>query len=115
MVLLPITYFLLNSLIKRYITETASNGVIITKSKDRVDYLKEQRRLANQNCKICPYCGEKIDMMEYFTKGIVNKGISSGTCKTWASGLFKTKFWQVDCYHCKTCGTEWETKPYERT
>ena len=60
----------------------------VIKSGDRVGYLEQEKSKANIECSICPNCGEINDTIYYLHKGVANKGIMSGLCKTWAKGFF---------------------------
>ena len=70
----------------------------ITKTSDRAAWLRNQKEIANRECKICPCCGTPY------------KGIP--TVRSWAGGFFLTKSYEVQCYHCWECGAEWESDPY---
>lgn len=70
-------------------------------------------RITNIGCSKCPCCGETRKSIEYISEGHPNRGIVSGIQKTWAEGFFKIKTMKCDCYHCLTCGAEWESEPYE--
>lgn len=85
----------------------------ITKTSDRVSSLESAKRIANIGCNKCPCCGETKSSISYYSLGEINKGIVSGLSKTWAEGFFKMKSMKCDCYHCLTCGAEWESEPYE--
>ena len=85
----------------------------ITKTSNRVSFLESAKRAANVDCNKCPCCGETKQSTEYISISDMNKGIVSGIQKTWAEGLFKIKNMKCDCYHCLTCGAEWESEPYE--
>lgn len=85
----------------------------ITKTSDKFHKEKKNREDANLGCSVCPCCGESKRWEEYMAIGILNKGVSSGTMKTWATGFFRMKNMRSDCYECRTCGAEWESDPYE--
>jgi len=85
----------------------------ITKTANRNTYLNQQETKANKGCHICPCCGETRDMGYCIRKGILDKGIMSGMCSTWAEGFIKNRNMKTDHYHCLTCGAEWESDPYE--
>lgn len=85
----------------------------ITKTSDHATFLKNAKRVANIGCNKCPCCGETKQSTEYILIGEWNKGIVSGLQKTWAEGFFKMKSMKCDCYHCLTCGAQWESEPYE--
>ena len=34
-------------------------------------------------------------------------------CRNYAKGLFKTKVYQINVFHCNDCGAEWGSEPYE--
>ena len=74
----------------------------ITKTSDRASFLKMAERNANKGCNKCPCCGEAYNSL-------------FPAQKTWyKGGLFKKgKHMRVDCYHCDSCGAEWESDPYE--
>lgn len=74
-----------------------------------------RKAIANRGCNVCPCCGETKNKMDYIAEGIFNKGVRSGLiCKHWAQGILRTKYMQIDCYSCDTCGAEWESEQYER-
>lgn len=74
-----------------------------------------RKAIANRGCNVCPCCGETKNKMDYIAEGIFDKGIRSGLiCKHWAQGILRTKYMQIDCYSCDTCGAAWESEPYER-
>ena len=85
----------------------------ITKTSDKAYFLKIAEINANKGCDKCPCCGETNQSIEYLLTGEPNKGIVSGLQKTWAEGFFKIKNMKCDCYHCFTCGAQWESEPYE--
>lgn len=86
----------------------------ITQTGDRAALVKKYKEKANTGRSVCPNCGEKESLLSYLDKRILNKGVSSGfISKSWATGFFKTKYMQIDCYKCNTCGCEWESEPYE--
>ena len=82
----------------------------ITKSKINQAVAKSNRELANVDCKECPECGE---IRKYHREGFSCYGIFNATCKTWVTGFFKFRHKRIDCYHCYTCGCEWESEAYE--
>lgn len=71
----------------------------ITKTLSQVNNNAYNESVANIGCENCPECGTK------FT-GILLE-------KTYAGGLFATKSYRIDCYHCRNCGCEWESEPYQ--
>ena len=78
--------------------------MVITKHRDKVLALRAARETANKGCNVCPCCGEnRMD------------GCIDHTFKTWKrwSWLLQTKNMKADCYHCLSCGAEWESDPYE--
>lgn len=85
----------------------------ITKTSDKFHKEKKNREDANFGCSVCPCCGESKPYEEYLFIGVVGKGVLGGTKKTWATGFFRIKTMQSDCYTCYTCGAEWESDPYE--
>ena len=85
----------------------------ITRSGEKAEFFRQNKAKANAGCNVCPCCGETKSVMEYFSYGITNSGISSGTHKCWCEGFFRIKHMKVDCYSCKTCGAKWESEPYE--
>lgn len=86
----------------------------ITKTAAQVKCAETNKTIANVGCNICPCCGETKSTLEYNKEDIFShKGIASGTYKSWCAGLFRTKRYRIDCYHCYTCGAEWESEPYE--
>lgn len=72
----------------------------IIKTQEQVNRLKIGKEIANKGCDICPCCGE-----EY--------GSKIPACRTWAAGIFKTKYYKVNIYNCDSCGASWESDPYE--
>ena len=85
----------------------------ITKSADRVNELENNKSIGNIGCKLCPTCGENKSNLHYICMGNPKKGIVNGFCKTYAKGFFHMKSYKIDCYVCNTCGTHWESEPYE--
>ena len=85
----------------------------ITKSFNKASKLMKNKIEANNDCNICPCCNETTSMLQYLHKGIINRGIMDGIYKSYATGIFKTKYIRIDCYSCLTCGAEWESEPYE--
>lgn len=75
----------------------------IVTTKEQVDKFKLNQKLANKGCDVCPCCGEKYG----------ERRLRIPTCKTWATGIFKTKHYKVDVYNCDSCGASWESEPYE--
>lgn len=87
----------------------------ITRTNRDVLSAEQRREIANAGCWVCPCCGETKKETDYFKEGIYNKGIFGGLIrKTWAEGLFRRRYMQVDCYTCNTCGAQWESDAYER-
>lgn len=72
----------------------------ITRSSDTVKLSSSNRTIANKGCEKCPECGH------------VSK-FGGGVCKSWAEGIFKTRYYRVDCYSCNECGCQWESEKYE--
>lgn len=78
---------------------------------------KDKRRgKANRDCYVCPYCGNnnEIVKLEDYSR-IKNKeknNLQDCIILTTfgASSFMKTG--QVDCYTCKKCGTQWQSKIY---
>ena len=78
----------------------------ITKLPDVIDPVSIIKKKIDEKNKNCPFCGS------------VEKHIP--TMKTWYGKqnpyswwLFGEKHhWQISCYHCKTCGAEWENDPF---
>ena len=61
---------------------------------------KRNRKEANVGCLDCPFCGAYgIDLIP--------------TTKSYTKGIFKIKYMKIDCYHCRKCGAEWESEPYQ--
>lgn len=85
----------------------------ITRTAEQVARAKKAYETAHKGCYKCPCCGETKSDMAYLNEGTINKGISGGVCKSWASGIFRTRYMRVDCYSCGTCGAQWESEPYE--
>lgn len=84
----------------------------VTKTGARIEFLKQQKAMANIGCNICPNCGENrhfFPSLPLFTKA----GILQSTYTSWAAGFFRTKYMREDNYHCLTCGCEWKSEPYE--
>ena len=92
----------------------------ITLSSKEYQDKQRNRNEALKGCDVCPFCGEKDSFLKYIKKGIMNKGISSGTCKSWYGrknkpncSIFsllaphKNSSWKIDCFYCHTCGTKW--------
>ena len=85
------------------------------------DPKKLAKQKALEECAICPYCGE---IEEYFT---VNKALKCFKNNISFNELYNgieclgefkrgTLFnmsYRVTCYKCHTCGTEYESDPYE--
>lgn len=71
------------------VTKTSDMSLLKT-----IEYL-----IATQGCDVCPCCGNNRMIINY--------------CRNYAKGLFKTKVYQINVYHCNDCGTEWESEPYE--
>lgn len=71
----------------------------ITQTHERFGYLRQKRLEALEGCDRCPKCGYP------------NKNMP--TCKTWATGLFKCRYWEVLCFRCPMCGCEWESGKFE--
>ena len=61
-------------------------------------------------CGKCPECGENKDYA--FSIG-GSKGILSTGTRTFSKGVFKQRCFKVERFKCLTCGTEWESDPYE--
>lgn len=85
----------------------------ITKNRTQHKAAESMRIIANRGCDVCPICGETKTLGQYISKeSIVLKGISGGTHKTKVKGIFNTHVMHADCYHCLTCGAEWESEWY---
>ncbi len=75
----------------------------------------------------CPFCGESRDFLNCLSNGEY-KGIDSGVYKAWYGKQYeadrktfsikkmfeKSRYWNVDCYSCYTCGCHWDTPAYPR-
>ena len=85
----------------------------ITKSSKMASREQSEKEIANAGCRKCPCCGEEKTLIQYISEGVSGKGISGGVCKTWAEGFIHMKHMKCDCYHCHTCGAEWESDPYQ--
>lgn len=85
----------------------------ITKSMWQSNESEIRRLKANEGCDVCPCCGEVLSTFEYIKRGKMDKGILTGLYKSYSKGIFKMKYMRIDCYHCLTCDTEWESEPYE--
>lgn len=81
----------------------------IIKSKEEIDKFKENKKIANEGCDICPGCGGS----EQFC--VTNQGITGIQThkRDWTQGIFNKRYLRVDRYHCWTCGCVWESEPYE--
>jgi hypothetical protein len=85
----------------------------ITKISDRM--YREKYRFAinkenaNKGCNVCPICGEARDAFKCDMK----QGILGGCYRDWHEGIFHIKSMRCDCYECLSCGTQWESEPYE--
>ena len=67
---------------------------------------------ANQFCHVCPVCFEEIPETKYWYKGVMTKGITKTILvRYWSKGFHKYKG-TITAYRCITCGTEWESEPY---
>lgn len=71
------------------VTKTSDMSLLKT-----IEYL-----IATQGCDACPCCGNNRMITNY--------------CRNYAKGLFKTKVYQINVFHCNDCGAEWESEPYE--
>lgn len=71
----------------------------ITKTGERVEFLRAQKERATAGCDICPHCGTQ------------QTGLFAQ--KTQVKGLIKIKYMRQDCHVCRNCGCEWESDPYE--
>ena len=61
----------------------------------------------------CPTCGESKRSIEY-GKDFLYKGIAKvAKPRQYTKGLFKKRYFEVDTYHCFTCGCIWEDEPRE--
>ena len=58
---------------------------------------------------MCPNCGENksLRLTKKGTKGIYKDRY------VWTGGVFKVRYMRVDRYSCYTCGSRWESEPYE--
>ena len=72
----------------------------VTKDGDMINILNNNKKRANEECEKCPNCG-------------IKSKFHGGVCKQWAEGLFKTKYYKIDCYSCEECGCQWESDKYE--
>jgi hypothetical protein len=43
---------------------------------------------------------------------IMLSGIGPSTHRTFTKGIIHKQIYRVDCYHCYSCGSEWESEPY---
>lgn len=81
----------------------------ITKDSRDASKLKSDKTRANAGCDVCPCCGENKYCWEYHS---LSRGLSAPISRAWSEGVFKPKFFKVNCYRCNTCGAEWESDPY---
>lgn len=84
----------------------------ITKTSHDANIESAARTAANIGCDKCPKCGEYHPMEEYVKDSTMGKGIISLGPRIVTKGLIKLKIYNIDCYKCLTCGTEWESEPY---
>lgn len=74
--------------------------------------IPQRREFANVGCSICPCCGETKTALNYIREGKLNKGIIKSVRRE-TKGFFNLREFQIDEYMCETCGTRWESEPYE--
>ena len=77
--------------------------------------MKEAERIEKLDCDKCPCCGEtKTADDYYFNDNIHGKGVDED-CSTrkWVGRRKNKKLYETTFYKCYTCGTRWESEPYE--
>lgn len=84
----------------------------ITKDPNKPDVFETNMMTANIGCNRCPNCGETRDHFKCLANG-ESGGISGGIYRSWTEGFFRIKCMRADVYKCYTCGTEWESEPYQ--
>lgn len=84
----------------------------IRKPSNQVNHEKTLRAIANQGCDVCPNCGEKRPFNINW-ETMQPYGIAGGVIENFSTGFFNLKIWQKDIYTCYTCGTEYESEPYQ--
>lgn len=82
----------------------------ITKNPNKLSIFEQNKIKANDGCDRCPVCGET---RQWFFDGERSYGISDGIYREFHKGFFFIKSIRVNCYHCDTCGAEWESEPYQ--
>lgn len=83
----------------------------IIKSREDVERLEYNKKIANEGCELCPDCGENKSF-RVTKKGRI-KGIREMSPHVWMEGFFKIRYMRRDRYYCHTCGCQWESEPYE--
>lgn len=91
-----------------------TNGFIVTRNGP----LEKQKRDTKRKLIACPVCGENrefsFDHDEIVKHGIPSfYGIDQATYKEWFKGIIHSKHMRIDCYHCYTCDSDFESQPYE--
>jgi hypothetical protein len=98
----------------------------IIKLSDEYDMKKYNEEKAKAECDVCPCCGESE---KYFTTAKLIKGLQTNdysdlykgiedlgkyrVCNKKFIQIFNKSKFVISRYKCHTCGTRWESEPYD--
>lgn len=86
----------------------------ITKTNIQAAERKGEILHANLGCRVCPCCGEDMNLLYAIKNGnFLKRGISSFPIQVLVkTGWFSKEYKTVIKYSCNRCGAEWESEPY---